>query len=585
MKKLNRFFLAVVLAVVMSFGVLSVVQGTPSGATDDSTRAWLPTDTRYLHVATADNTVGSLTYLDHPRLNENPNAKFIVTKNGNAGGGFTGTINEHVIGVWYSSSVGRWAIVNQDLAAMPVGYDYNILIPFSGEYETFVHTVTVSNQSGNYTLIDRPITNNEPDAIVFITQVLNPGGGTGFYNDHPVGVWYNTAANKWAIFNQDGAGMPLNISFFVLVSPVDVGKDFAFVHTASPETLTAGSTFLNHREINDDTHALLFVTQNWNPGGSGGIYNPYSVEVYYNPLVEGWAINNLEPGTSVDMTQGASFNVLILPGEDTFFQHVATGDNTNGFISSLGRPESTNLNILYNFTYVNLPGGPGNLNEHFGMVFYYGTLRWAIQNQDLGTNIPEGAAFNLFLPNMDAGVFTHASESHNTSGNSTYLEHPLTGNNEDAIVFINPNYNPGGVLTGLVANDTALGVWYSNSADQWAIFTQDGSSMPLDADFNIFIPHPGDHVFVHTVTLENAFGPYTILNHPKLNNNPNAGILLTQNWNPGGTGGIYNNSPMGLRFDNGRWEIWNQNGTDIPVGASINVFFKAEALFIPFVGK
>ncbi|MBU1877357.1 MAG: hypothetical protein KJ734_00240, partial [Chloroflexi bacterium] len=40
----------------------------------------------------------------------------------------------------------------------------------------FVHTTTAANTSGNYTYIDHPLTNNNPNAIVLVTQNWNPGG-------------------------------------------------------------------------------------------------------------------------------------------------------------------------------------------------------------------------------------------------------------------------------------------------------------------------------------------------------------------------------------------------------------------------
>jgi hypothetical protein len=68
-----------------------------------------------------------------------------------------------------------------------------------------------------------------------------------------------------------------------------------------------------------------------------------------------------------------------------------------------------------------------------------------------------------------------------------------------------------------------------------------------------------------------------------LNDNPSVSLFITQNWNPGGSGGVYNNSPVGVRYDAGRWEIWNQNGTDISVGASFNVFVISEDVYLPLV--
>ena len=39
-----------------------------------------------------------------------------------------GTYNDHAIGVWYDDDRQRWAIFNQDLAAMPDGSAFNVVV-------------------------------------------------------------------------------------------------------------------------------------------------------------------------------------------------------------------------------------------------------------------------------------------------------------------------------------------------------------------------------------------------------------------------------------------------------------------------
>lgn len=82
----------------------------------------------------------------------------------------------------------------------------------------FVHRATPENVSYNSTYIDDPRTNDRPDAVLSVTQNWNPGGSGGTYNDHPVGVWYDDGAKKWAIFNQDRAAMPVEAAFNVTVT-------------------------------------------------------------------------------------------------------------------------------------------------------------------------------------------------------------------------------------------------------------------------------------------------------------------------------------------------------------------------------
>jgi hypothetical protein len=81
----------------------------------------------------------------------------------------------------------------------------------------FVHRATSENISFNSTYIDNPLTNSNPDVILYVTQNWNPGGSGGTYNNHPIGVWYDNNRKRWAIFNQDRAQMPSGAAFNVAV--------------------------------------------------------------------------------------------------------------------------------------------------------------------------------------------------------------------------------------------------------------------------------------------------------------------------------------------------------------------------------
>ncbi len=82
----------------------------------------------------------------------------------------------------------------------------------------FVHIATNHNTKSNYTIIDNSLTNNNPDAILMVTQNWNPPAGKGgIYNSQPIGVWY-TDEGRWSIFNQDKhVGMPIGAAFNVQV--------------------------------------------------------------------------------------------------------------------------------------------------------------------------------------------------------------------------------------------------------------------------------------------------------------------------------------------------------------------------------
>lgn len=80
----------------------------------------------FIHRATAANITSNYTVIDHPSCNGNPNAILIITSNWNPGGVLPNVNNNHATGVWYTGT--RWAVFNQDLAAMPVNAAFNVLV-------------------------------------------------------------------------------------------------------------------------------------------------------------------------------------------------------------------------------------------------------------------------------------------------------------------------------------------------------------------------------------------------------------------------------------------------------------------------
>jgi hypothetical protein len=207
---------------------------------------------QFVHIATAANIYASYTtIIDHPLTNGNPNAIILVTPNDNPGN-VGGTNDPHPIGVIYSN--GKWAIFNQDIAAMPVGAAFNVIIPTAGA-GVFVQKTTVADTS-----IDSALTNSHPNAMILVTPNYNPGGACPCVSaNFHIGVFYS--GNKWRIYTQDNSLMPLNAAFNVFVLPASAG---VFVHQATvSNTANVYSTYIDNALTNGNPNALVFVTQNW----------------------------------------------------------------------------------------------------------------------------------------------------------------------------------------------------------------------------------------------------------------------------------------------------------------------------------
>ena len=87
---------------------------------------------------------------------------------------------------------------------------FNVMV-LNQSSSVFVQVATPDNSVDDYTIINNPLTNGNPKAIVMVTQNWNPGNSNGTYNNHPVGVWYD--GSRWAIFNEDLAIMTPQVSF------------------------------------------------------------------------------------------------------------------------------------------------------------------------------------------------------------------------------------------------------------------------------------------------------------------------------------------------------------------------------------
>ena len=174
-----------------------------------------------------------------------------------------------------------------------------------------VHRATEENSSGDYTYLNDPEIDGDPNAVVFASPI-------GSY-DHNAGVWYEPEQQKWAIFNEDRAPVPGDSTFEVIVPP----DSERFVHKATEENVSADTTYVDDPLVNGKPDAEVSVTQNWNPGGGEGVYNDHAVGVRYDADRKMWAVYN---GDRADMPEGASFNVTVSEQARTPDGEVASTD-------------------------------------------------------------------------------------------------------------------------------------------------------------------------------------------------------------------------------------------------------------------
>jgi microsomal dipeptidase-like Zn-dependent dipeptidase len=157
------------------------------------------------HTSTASNTSNNSTFINADGLNNNPNAIIIVEYDA-----ATAKANPHAVGIWYNGS--QWAIFNQDRATMPAGLTFNLTWK-SADANAYTHKVVNGN-----TMLDHPSLNNNSSASFFASQVWNPGGVGGVYNNADITVNYNQQLGRWEIKNQNGSPLAEGSAFNILVT-------------------------------------------------------------------------------------------------------------------------------------------------------------------------------------------------------------------------------------------------------------------------------------------------------------------------------------------------------------------------------
>ena len=444
-------------------------------------------------------------------------------------------------------------------ALQPLNSPALTLSPASSLGVQFVHVATAANSDAHTTLIDHPLTNGNPGAIIIVTPNFTPGVVSGTLNNHHIGVFYNGPRAQWGIYNEDGATMQAGTAFNVIVPAT--GSN-VFVQTAGAP---ASFTTIDKTMTNGHPNAIIFVTPNYNPGNTGGTNANFPLAVLYNTTLNKWQIINQSGG---NMAAGTAFNVFSLSPGAGIFVHKAVAGNTGGIATTItnaltnGNPYAL-IFVTQNFN----PGGAGGtLNEHpFGT--YFNGMKWGILNKDGGT-LPIGAAFNVLVLVPQSDIFVHTATTGNSLNDFTKIDNALTNDHPNAIVFTTPNLNPGG--GGGTYDNHNIGVTYNGN--QWRIFNQNGAPIPVHAAFNVLVPNPDARVFVHTATDANITLSATKIDYPLVNGNPNAILLVTQNYNPGNVGGSSNDHPLGVVYSGNNWWIFNQDAAPMSLGAAFNVF-------------
>jgi len=240
----------------------------------------------------------------------------------------------------------------------------------------FAHIATTDRIVGSNTFIRHYATDGQPNALLFVTPDVQPGGIGGFVpNTHPIGVWYYAAGGRWEITNQDLFAMTADATFHVLVAAAGPN---AFIHTATAGNIAGDTTYIDSPLTNNNPNAMIVVTPNLSPNGGSGVNNPHLIAAWYSSAGQKWGVFDLDGSA---MPVGAAFNVLVLPTDRPAFVHRSTAANILGGVTYLDHPALNGRPNAIPFIFQNTsPGGVLIPVDNHPTEVWYSTMRgqWAV---------------------------------------------------------------------------------------------------------------------------------------------------------------------------------------------------------------
>ncbi|RFN58912.1 T9SS type A sorting domain-containing protein [Marixanthomonas ophiurae] len=263
----------------------------------------------------------------------------------------------------------------------------------------------------------------------------------------------------------------------VLLFTVAMAQDKVFVHTATTGNITSDATELDHPDLNGNPSAMIMVTHNLNYGGVQ--YNNHVTGTYYNTGTSKWMLYN---ENSNPMAEGSSYNIYIIDGGEGDGV-VASGTEYRVRVNNPSINGNPDAIILYANYYNTFQVRNDN---NYGVYYDNGDDYWYVYNESTDDNIPAQAAFDLLIGEGTGGAtaFKHTATTGNITANYTVIDHPSLNGKPEAYPVITHNWGSSGDLSNILL-DRTLGVWYNGN--QWTIYTEDSSTMPENALFNVYV--------------------------------------------------------------------------------------------------
>lgn len=348
----------------------------------------------FQHIANSTNTNAHITTLNNTQLNGNTNfvvfAQPIYAENGDR------AISE-AFRVSYQNS--RWTIAYQNTNQSIAGVRFQVLAVPANLANVMVHTATAANMLGNATLLNHPILNGNPNAVILVTQQSEG-------NNHEVGVQYQN--NRWSIFNLNGTALPANARFSVLVATADnipgLANTRAFTHTHSPASQLSnnpGYTVLDNPLINGNANGYVFLSQQY-----VSVANPNPMMVWYDSPNDNTNYKNgywLAYGSNPALQVGTKINIVAIGGNPT---HQANRDLTGFYRGDNGSCGQAYIRQIGNNVYWFGEHPDGSFGHVFSGTISGNTLTGNLWDVPKGTLMNKGNC--IYNISSDGNTLTRA---------------------------------------------------------------------------------------------------------------------------------------------------------------------------------
>ena len=319
------------------------------------------------------------------------------------------------------------------------------------------------------------------------SETFDPGPGTVTANPRLLTDRFRVAAGSPAIGAADAAALTAVLAARDLPAvdidglrrvkggTLDIGAfESGWQHQLHTETSASTGThtsIIEWPQVDGMPGAPVLFTQNWNPPGSGGVYNDAHMGIYYFG-----GFFRLFNEDFTDIPQGAAFN-LVRTDADGAIGHLATPDTLSGFTTLLddARVNGRSDAILQVVHHWNGHGSPGiYANLPIGVAPF--GAAWLLINL-ADAPVPANSAFTVYTQDPSQSAYRHVMRSGEVFFNYGYLPHPLLDGAPCAQLQ---------VTRGFPAPPEPIGVFYDAGRGQWAVFLQDTSAtLPAGDEFHV----------------------------------------------------------------------------------------------------